>query len=376
MIIVIADDFTGAAELAGISLQYGLTTEVFLGNILVPGADVLVISTNSRSLDNENAVTITADIVTSVLKLEPELIYKKIDSVLRGHVIDEVKIQMHVMGYNKAFILAANPSLGRTIRDGEYFVEGRRLNETGFASDPEFPVSTSSVQQLLGSSDIKILDHKDQLPLTGIVAGEAETTEDMIAWADRIDTNWVLAGAGDFYNVLLNKTFSIKTLPNAGILLPHLYVCGTSFSESNHIVSQINNEQHCVMYLSERMLRNETADDPIWFEKLADLLRKQQKAVIAIDKKTVPPAASALSLRTVMAKAVKYCLENETVKELFIDGGSTGAAVLHELNIEHLVPVNVLQRGVVRMKAAELFITVKPGSYKWPQQIMNLYFQN
>jgi uncharacterized protein YgbK (DUF1537 family) len=130
------------------------------------------------------------------------------------------------------------------------------------------------------------------------------------------------------------------------------------------------------MYLSERMLRDETADDLIWFEKLVDLLKQQRKAVIAIDEKTVPPAATALSLRTVMAKAVKYCLENSPVKELFIEGGSTGAAVLHELNIEQLVPVDVLQRGVVRMKAAELFITVKPGSYKWPQQIMNLYFQN
>jgi len=280
------------------------------------------------------------------------------------------------MGYSKAFILAANPSLGRTIRDGEYFVEGKRLNETGFASDPEFPVSTSSVQQLLGSSDIKILDHKDQLPSTGVVAGEAETPEDMIAWADKIDTNWILVGAGDFYNALLNKTFSIKALENAEILLPHLYVCGTSFSESKHIVSRINDQQHCVMYLSERMLRDESANDPVWFEKLVDLLRQQRKAVIAIDEKTVPSAASALSLRTVMAKAVKYCLEKAPVKELFIEGGSTGAAVLQELNIEQLEPVNVLQRGVVRMKAAELFITVKPGSYKWPQQIMDLYFQN
>jgi len=376
MIIVIADDFTGAAELAGISMRYGLITEVCLGSILVSGADVLVISTNSRSLDNENAVTITADIVTSVLKLKPELIYKKIDSVLRGHILDELKIQMHIMGYSKAFILAANPSLGRTIRDGEYFVDGKRLSETAFADDPEFPVSTSSVQQLLGSSDVKILDHKDQLPSTGVVAGEAEIEEDMIAWAEKIDTKWVLVGAGDFYNALLNKTFSVKALENAEILLPHLYVCGTSFSESNHIVSRINDQQHCVMYLSERMLRDETADDPIWFEKLADLLRQQRKAVIAIDGKTVPPAASALSLRTLMAKAVVCCLENAPVKELFIEGGSTGAAVFHELNIEHLVPVNVLQRGVVRMKAGELFITVKPGSYKWPQQIMNLYFQN
>jgi len=74
-----------------------------------------------------------------------------------------------------------------------------------------------------------------------------------------------------------------------------------------------------------------------------------------------------------MAKAVKEIVARENVKEIFIEGGSTAAAVLEELNIKKLVPVNELSRGVVRMMAGDLFITVKPGSYQLPDEIIKLY---
>ncbi|MEI9955948.1 MAG: nucleotide-binding domain containing protein [Ferruginibacter sp.] len=80
-----------------------------------------------------------------------------------------------------------------------------------------------------------------------------------------------------------------------------------------------------------------------------------------------------MALRTTMAKAAKEIIERESVKEIFIEGGSTAAAVLQELSIKELLPVNELQRGVVRMKANDLFITVKPGSYQLPEEIKNLY---
>jgi len=74
-----------------------------------------------------------------------------------------------------------------------------------------------------------------------------------------------------------------------------------------------------------------------------------------------------------MAKAVKEIVVRENVKEIFIEGGSTAAAVLEELGITKLTPVNELIRGVVRMKAGDLFITVKPGSYQLPSEIIELY---
>ena len=66
-------------------------------------------------------------------------------------------------------------------------------------------------------------------------------------------------------------------------------------------------------------------------------------------------------------------IEKASVNELFIEGGSTAAVILEELNIKMLEPVNELSRGVVRMKAGDLFITVKPGSYELPDAIKQVF---
>ena len=42
MIIVVADDFTGAAELAGISLQFGLIVQLFTNDVTACNADVAI----------------------------------------------------------------------------------------------------------------------------------------------------------------------------------------------------------------------------------------------------------------------------------------------------------------------------------------------
>ena len=55
MIIVLADDFTGAAEIARIAAQYELVNE--LQTIARPesGADVLIVDANTRSCSNNEA---------------------------------------------------------------------------------------------------------------------------------------------------------------------------------------------------------------------------------------------------------------------------------------------------------------------------------
>ncbi len=373
MIAVIADDFTGAAELAGISLEYGLKVELNLGEVIPIAADVLVISTDSRSLNKKNAIKTTAEVVQAVADLKPSFIYKKIDSVLRGHVMDELKIQMQLAGFNKAFILPANPSLGRTIRNGEYFVDGRNVHETAFGADPEFPIISSSIIKLLDDDEVKVLKPDDPLPEEGVVVGEAVTMDDVTTWAKRINNTWMLAGAGDFYTAILQKQYNLQKKDDFKIQLPYLYVCGTAFDKSKSFIKKINDELGCVAYLTNEMMKIENAEDGQWLKQISLMLKKHNKAIIAFNEINIPASASAISLRTIMAKAVKQVIERETIKELFIEGGSTAAAVLHELNIKKLTPVNELQRGVVRMKTGSMYITVKPGSYELPEQLKEFY---
>jgi D-threonate/D-erythronate kinase len=220
------------------------------------------------------------------------------------------------------------------------------------------------------------------LPVKGVVIGEAVSVDDIKGWASVIDKTWMLVGAGDFYTAILEKTHRPKPQQKIEWQLPHLYICGTAFNERKQFVKKIKDEGNCVSYLPETI--NEE-----WLEKTSNIIKEKKKVVIAIDDSTI----SASSLRTTMAKAVKEIVERENLKEIFIEGGSTAAAVLQELNIKKLLPLNELQRGVVRMKAfstpsevpkqsegnerssgeVDLYITVKPGSYTLPIEIIKLY---
>ncbi len=362
MIAVIADDFTGAAELAGISLRYGLTIELYLDEVTTTNADVLVMCTDSRSLNVHEAKRVTAAAVENILSLNPSLIYKKIDSVLRGYVREEIDVQMKLCGVEKVLVIPANPSLGRIINNGEYLIEGKRISDTGFAKDPEFPIKSSVVKEMIGGEDVFVLRNTDSLPNKGIIICEAASTGDIARWVDKAADDWLPVGAGDFYAAILEKDHKIAAQVPFEMQSPHLYVCGTAFSERKKYINTLNKEQDCVSYLPGAM-------DDEWVSKTCKTIRERNKVVIAIDQSS----ADAAGLRSSMAKAARMIIEKENIKEVFIEGGSTAAAILKELGIKKLFPVNELQRGVVRMKANNLFITVKPGSYELPREIKDLY---
>ncbi|MBL7737970.1 MAG: hypothetical protein JNK14_02040 [Chitinophagaceae bacterium] len=372
MITVIADDLTGAAELAGISLRYGLRTELCTGDVKDTDADVLVVSTDSRSMNKEAAVKITIDVLKQVLPLKPALVYKKIDSVLRGYVLDELEVQMQLMGKDSAFILPANPSLGRTIRNGEYFIDGKRITDTGFASDPEFPVQSSGIRSMLKDDSVAVCKTGDTLSI-GIVVGEAENEKEVQVWADKIGDDRVLAGAGDFYTALLRRQHKECQKEDKQVQLPFLYVCGTAYDQSVKRVNEISGKLDAVMYINKQMILSPSSDNSAWFEQCQEKLQRCQKTVIAFEKSQIPAGSPASELRDTMAKTVKQVVERNTVRELFIEGGSTATAILDELDIKHLKPVNELKRGVVRMRAGDLYITVKPGSYELPDEIKDLF---
>jgi len=334
-----------------------LKVELCVGEVEYKDADVLVVSTDSRSLKKDEAIWITEELLKKILQLKPNFIYKKIDSVLRGYVLEEAKVQMKLMNKSRAFIMPANPSLNRTIRNGDYFVDGVKITGTGFAHDPEFPIKTNSVKEIL-DNEVEVLKSKNEVADTGIVVGEVSKFEDYDYWADKVSEETVLVGAGDFFTALLNKYYHPQQQKQFEMQSPHLYVCGTAFNERKKFIKKLN----CVSWLPENI-------NEYWLKKTGDIVNKERKVVVAIDEST----SSALSLRTNMAKAVKEIVTREMIKEIFIEGGSTAAAILQELKIKILVPTDELSRGVVRMKARDLFITVKPGSYELPDQIKRLY---
>src|SRR5687767_13628537 len=111
MIVVIADDITGAAELGGIALRYGLKVLLSDDVRTTENVDVLILYTNTRSLQKAEAVEVMKELTSKIKHLHPSLIYKKTDSVLRGYVVAEMEEQMKVLALQKALLVPANPLL-------------------------------------------------------------------------------------------------------------------------------------------------------------------------------------------------------------------------------------------------------------------------
>ena len=107
MIAVIADDITGAAEIAGIGFRYGLSVSLLTdkSRVLSP-CDLLVYATDTRSMTEAEAVAETRT-VAAYLHEQPGVgrIFKKTDSALRGHVEAELRALMDVLGLSRTLFL-------------------------------------------------------------------------------------------------------------------------------------------------------------------------------------------------------------------------------------------------------------------------------
>src|SRR5881227_3497421 len=122
MIAVIADDLTGAAELGALALRHGLAAKIVQKEPIDRQAGCVCFNTDSRSCDPPEASRRAAAAAQLVQAASAEWLYKKTDSVLRGNILAELEGIMNQLGFNRALLLPANPSLGRIIRDGRYYV--------------------------------------------------------------------------------------------------------------------------------------------------------------------------------------------------------------------------------------------------------------
>lgn len=374
MLIVIADDITGAAELGGIALRYGLRV-LLSGDVVSPvETDVLVVYTNTRSMPEEEAVKTMASLTQKAKALQPELFYKKTDSVLRGHVLAEMKAQMTVLKVGKGLLVPVNPSLGRTIRGGHYFVNGQLVHEAGFANDPEFPIRSSRIEEMLSAKDgtVHVIAVENNLPQQGIAVGEAQTAEDVAAWASVNRSDVLFAGGASFFDALLRTKFRAdedgeKQKP--ALSFPLLFVSGTTYQKNTERIRALS---HLACYMPDAIFLPPVSsedDFEAWSSEAISRLQKHEAVILTIGEKK--GKADANLLREKMSEAVKRVVQKTSVKEMLIEGGSTAFSILQKLGWQSFVPTEEWAQGVVRMRVLEksgVHLTIKPGSYEWPHE--------
>lgn len=152
-IAIISDDLTGAAD-TGIQFVYaGLEALVLLDEEAgtLPQADVLVGVTESRNDGAEQARQKAATWSGLLARQQPEIVYKKIDSTLRGNLGAELDACMAAFPGRIAVFAPAYPAAGRTTVEGRHYVHGVPLAETEVSRDPTMPVRESDIPRLLSS---------------------------------------------------------------------------------------------------------------------------------------------------------------------------------------------------------------------------------
>jgi D-threonate/D-erythronate kinase len=149
-VAIIADDLTGAAD-SGVQLaRSGYRTAVAFRGTAVPpveGLGAVAVDTDSRHLPAGFAAKRVVEAGHAVR--EARIVYKKIDSTLRGPIPAELAAALGTTRRSKVVVAPAFPSAGRTMENGVLLVHGEPVHETDLARDPRNPVTESHVPSLL-----------------------------------------------------------------------------------------------------------------------------------------------------------------------------------------------------------------------------------
>lgn len=123
---LIADDLTGALDAGAGFARAGLrATLPFSGRAAdAPDADVVLINTDTRERTAQQAAQAARVAAEQVKAAGVERVYKKIDSVLRGHPGPELSTILDVFG-GRAIVAPAFPAQARVTAGGVQFVQGR-----------------------------------------------------------------------------------------------------------------------------------------------------------------------------------------------------------------------------------------------------------
>jgi len=359
MILVIADDLSGAAELAGIAFAHGLTAEVQTEFQPRTEAEVVCLDTDTRRLSADEAAAVMRKLAKRIRTARPEFIFKKTDSALRGHIAVELGVLLEATARVRAVFVPANPSRGRVIRGGDYFIGNTPLHETDFAHDPQHPATTANVAERLGHDP-------------AINVPEAACAADVQAAAAACDELVLPAGAGDFFAALLaargQAAMPVEFTSADG---PALFVCGSLAAWGRGRASQCDARGVPVCAMPAELLGQSQHPAALheWVQGTCAALAEHGAAMLAIGRLKAVDHAPLLESR--LAQAMTMVLAQMEVSRLLLEGGATARAALDRLQWKQLQTEALASNDLPALRAAEEAprVFMKPGSYDWPDSV-------
>ncbi|NJN26835.1 MAG: four-carbon acid sugar kinase family protein [Cyclobacteriaceae bacterium] len=352
-ILVIADDFTGAAEMGGIAHLYGFRVK-FISNPTWPKAfaeDVLVLDTDSRNLNGEDAATKVQKFVSGFQPEDFSLIYKKTDSVLRGQVEAEIKALLKWTGFSGSVLAPANPSKRRTIVNGHYLIDGQPIHETDFLLDPIYPRRHSEVVRLLGDH-VEATHANDFSHNTGIIIPDVLSIDQLNGLLSTISLdNCLLSGGADFFRSVLTTKLQLGEQAKYNtnqISGARCFIIGSTSNSSRQTVQRLQEQGLPLLSLPRAGLYDQVVFRS-WLDHIKSNLKNELGLVVSSPAEHITDPADKKNITKRLASAGKFILQNGSQhKHLFVEGGETARAIMDEAEVPDLRLDGVLADGVVR----------------------------
>ncbi len=151
----IADDFTGATDLASTLVRGGMRTVQVIGvpNGPVPAADAVVVALKSRTAPVQEAVQQSLAALRWLQQAGCRQFFHKycstFDSTDAGNIGPVADALVHALGCGFALACPAFPANGRSVFQGHLFVGAALLNESGMEHHPLTPMRDANLVRVL-----------------------------------------------------------------------------------------------------------------------------------------------------------------------------------------------------------------------------------
>ncbi len=153
--LILADDLTGAMD-AGVQLtKRGSTVTVIFDDANLEGlevdSEIFIVDTETRNVSLDESYEKIKKTLENTKGCSFKLIYKKIDSTLRGSIGREIDSILDNSNIDVVFVAPALPKGGRTTLKGIHYVNGIEVSKSEFGTDLFAPVKESCISSLIGS---------------------------------------------------------------------------------------------------------------------------------------------------------------------------------------------------------------------------------
>ena len=387
---VIADDLTGASELAGIALEGGVRSTVYLDWKDIPetGSSIPVLNTDSRHCSPLEASSRVKEAATALRESGCNCFYKKCDSVLRGNIGAELVALLEACAGERLIYGPAFPSAGRVVKSGQLLVEGMPVAASVFANDPLSPVSESQVSAIIrkqsGSCQVTEANLSSKILPSGIVIFDGESDEDLWKLRFRCDNERYFGGPGLFFRVLISA-FTLPREPPPLFTLPRnwLVTIGSQHPATlNQLEALMKAGSECLQLLPSHLMGHfEGSVLPDGWAERAQQAWLKNRCVVLHTARNVKEITAYQAVgkakgmtREVFSRELTHVLTKATVQlasnfnpGMLLCGGETAQSLTQFLRLDSLEALQAPANGVTLLRGksptGEYLIMTKNGAF-------------